>query len=48
MLQVNAGREVTTLKISFLSNQITKVFEIVGDMLTNSNFNKNDIEMVRE
>jgi len=47
-MQVNSGREVSTVKITFLSNQIEKVFELLGDMMTNTNFNKNDIEMVRE
>lgn len=48
VVDLKSGREVSTIKISFLSNQISKVFEILGDMVNNSNFNKNDIETVRE
>jgi len=47
MAEIEAGREVSTIKVSFLSNQIGKVFEILGDMSKNSNFNKNDVESVR-
>jgi hypothetical protein len=47
MCEIDAGREVSTIKVSFLSNQIGKVFDILGDVNKNSNFNKNDVEGVR-
>jgi predicted Zn-dependent peptidase len=47
-LSVEAGRELTTINVSFLTDTAPQVFEIVGDVLTKSAFNKNHIEEVRE